>query len=128
MILFLSVIEDTRTRNVLESVYTKYSRDMFQISYSILKNEHDAHDCVQDSIIKLAGYIDQVEDVESASAKNFYIFNLINVSCQLDYRILHTIMCIMFIFQNAIGNLKHIPGILGINRFQHISGSCIFND
>ncbi|MEA3423291.1 MAG: sigma-70 family RNA polymerase sigma factor, partial [Bacillota bacterium] len=68
---FLTIIEDEKTRNLLEEIYVKYLRDMFNISYSILNNEFDAEDCVQDAVLRLGKYIDRIELMEETHLKNF---------------------------------------------------------
>lgn len=71
ILLFLLVIEDERTRSYLEEIYLAHSKDMFNIAFSVLKNEFDAEDCVQDSILKLERYINRVREMENEYLKKF---------------------------------------------------------
>lgn len=83
MISFLMAVEDAKTRGVLEEIYVKYSVDLFNISYDILKNEFDAQDCVQDAVLKLVKYIDWIEEMENSHSKNFIFMVVRNTAYNL---------------------------------------------
>ncbi len=69
MITFLMDINDVKTRNKLEDIYTKYKQDMYYIAFKILNNVHDAQDVVQSSILKLVNYLGRIEDIECSKTK-----------------------------------------------------------
>lgn len=73
MITFLMVIDNLETRNKLEDLYIKYHKEMYIIAMDILHNTHDSQDVIQTSIIKLAKYIDKIEDVECNKTKNLIV-------------------------------------------------------
>lgn len=55
MLLFcLSLIDTEEKRSRFEYIYLTYRQDMFRLANSILNNEHDAEDAVEDVFIKLA--------------------------------------------------------------------------
>lgn len=51
----------------LEELYKNQAGKMFYIANSILRNPDLAEDAVQDSFIKLIGYVDRLKDVNSES-------------------------------------------------------------
>lgn len=86
MLTFLLVIEDEKTRNKLEELYIRYHKEMYYIAMSILSNTHDAQDCVQTSILKLADYIETIEDIHCNKTKHFIVTIIKNTSID-NYRI-----------------------------------------
>ncbi len=70
MLVFLMTIENNQSKDILENIYLKYHKKMYYIAYEVLKNEHDAQDVVQTSIIKLLKYIDKINDVECNETKS----------------------------------------------------------
>ena len=48
-------------RAKLGQIYDKYKRKMYAVSYSLLKNQSDAEDAVQNCILKIAGVIDELD-------------------------------------------------------------------
>ena len=51
MLQIIMAIEDEDDRSFVESLYNKYKGKMKQIAYDILQNEHDAQDCVHETIV-----------------------------------------------------------------------------
>lgn len=50
----ISVIDDENNRNKFEQLYNSYSKQMFGLANSILKNSHDAEDVVHEVFYKIA--------------------------------------------------------------------------
>jgi len=73
MLTFLLIIEDVKTRNKLEHLYIMYHKGLYIIAYRILNNTHDAQDAAQTSIIKLAKYLDRIEDLDCNKTKNLIV-------------------------------------------------------
>lgn len=69
MLLFLMVIENTESRDLLERIYREYHKEMYYIANKILNNSHDAADVVQTSIIKLIPYIERINDIKCNKTK-----------------------------------------------------------
>ncbi|MDW7662682.1 MAG: sigma-70 family RNA polymerase sigma factor [Bacillota bacterium] len=83
MLLFLMVIEDTESRDLLERIYRAYHKEMYYIANDILKNSHDASDVVQTSIIKLIPYIEKTNDVKCNKTKYLIATIVKNTSIDL---------------------------------------------
>jgi RNA polymerase sigma-70 factor (ECF subfamily) len=50
-----------------------YHKGLYIIAYRILNNTHDAQDAAQTSIIKLAKYLDRIEDLDCNKTKNLIV-------------------------------------------------------
>ena len=83
MLLFLMVIEDSESRDLLEKIYREYHKEMYYIGYDILKNSHDASDVVQTSIIKLIHYIEKINDVKCNKTKYLIVTIVKNTAIDL---------------------------------------------
>lgn len=73
MVSFLMVIEDVVVRSKLELIYHAYHRVMYFTAFNILNNTHDAQDVVQTSILKLAKFLDKVDEVNCNKTKYFIV-------------------------------------------------------
>ena len=69
MLLFLMVIEDPESRDLLEQIYRTYHKEMYYIANNVLNNSHDATDLGQTAIIKLIPYIDKIKNVQCNKTK-----------------------------------------------------------
>lgn len=49
----ISAIEDEEERRTAKGIYDRYAFRMKNYAYSILKNEHDAEDAVQETMIRI---------------------------------------------------------------------------
>ena len=56
---------DTEEKNKFESVYNRYKSAMFNKAVSIVKNESDAEDILQEAFIKIAKNIKSIDDIKS---------------------------------------------------------------
>lgn len=78
MLAIIMSIEDSNDRAFVEDIYSLYSEKMYLIAYDILKNHHDAEDCVQETIVKI---IDKIERFKEAKHQN-YLKKLIVIACR----------------------------------------------
>ena len=78
MLAIIMSIENSSDRAFVEDIYHLYSEKMYLIAYDILKNHHDAEDCVQETILKI---IDKIERFKEAQHKN-YLKKLIVIACR----------------------------------------------
>lgn len=83
MLLFLMVIEDAESRDLLERIYRAYHKEMYYIANNILNNSHDAADVVQTSIIKLIPYIEKISDVSCNKTKYLIVTIVKNAAIDL---------------------------------------------
>ena len=70
-IIFLAVNMDTEEKNKFESVYNRYKSAMFNKAVSIVKNESDAEDILQEAFIKIAKNIKSIDDIKSKETVSF---------------------------------------------------------
>ena len=78
MLAIIMSIENNNDRAFVEEIYHLYSEKMYLIAYDILKNHHDAEDCVQETIVKI---IDKIERFKQAQHQN-YLKKLIVIACR----------------------------------------------
>lgn len=83
MLLFLLVIENDQSRELLEKIYLTYHKEMYYIANGILSNSHDAQDVVQTSIIKMIHYIDKIEEVKCNKTKYLIVTIVKNAAIDL---------------------------------------------
>ena len=70
MLLFLMTIEDERERSYLAHIYEANKLKLYRIAYGIVKNHHDAEDCVQDVMIALIDHLDTFRMADEVHQKN----------------------------------------------------------
>lgn len=75
MLLFcLSLIDTEEKRSRFGEIYLAYRQDMFRLANSILNNEHDAEDAVEDVFIKIAiKHVDFITDITSETDLRNYL-------------------------------------------------------
>ena len=78
MLAIILSIENDSDRAFVEDIYNLYSEKMYIIAYDIVKNHHDAQDCVQDTFVKI---IDKLERFKQAHQEN-YLKKLIVIACR----------------------------------------------
>ncbi|MEG1409434.1 MAG: RNA polymerase sigma factor [Terrisporobacter sp.] len=83
MILFLSLIDDEYEKIKFKDIYNTYKKMMFYIAQKILKDEHDAHDAVQESFFKIIRNIDKINDINSLKTKGFICIIVKNTSIDI---------------------------------------------
>jgi RNA polymerase sigma-70 factor (ECF subfamily) len=62
---------------LVEAIYHKYSKFMFKVAYSILHNNYDAEDAVQQTILRIIDNLNKIGNLEDKRTRNF-----IGVICQ----------------------------------------------
>lgn len=83
MLLFLMVIEDAESRDLLEQIYRAYHKEMYYIANNILNNTHDSADVVQTSIIKFMPYLDKINAVQCNKTKYLIVTIVKNTAIDL---------------------------------------------
>ena len=78
MLAIIMSIENNNDRAFVEDIYNLYSEKMYLIAYDILKNHHDAEDCVQETIVKIIDKIDRFKQAQHAN----YLKKLIVIACR----------------------------------------------
>ena len=78
MLAIIMTISDERSRTFVEMVFDKYSAKMYMIAFGILRNHHDAEDCVNDTFVKI---IDKIERFRQADMEG-YLIKLIVITCR----------------------------------------------
>lgn len=75
MIIFSAIIEDPEEESKLLLLYSTYKSSMYYVAFNILKNEHDAEDAVQLSLLKLIPILSEINknSIDSSSTKNLLI-------------------------------------------------------
>lgn len=68
LFLVLNTIEDTI---LAESLYNKYSKFMFKVAYSILKDNFLTEDAIQQSFIRIIKNLDKIDEKQEKRTRNF---------------------------------------------------------
>lgn len=70
MLLLLITIEDERDRSYVAQIYETNKFKLYRVAYGIVKNHHDAEDCVQDVIVALIDHLDTFRAASEVHQKN----------------------------------------------------------
>ena len=70
MLLLLMTIEDERDRSYVAQIYETNKLKLYRVAFGIVKNHHDAEDCVQDVIIALIDHLDTFRAANEVHQKN----------------------------------------------------------
>lgn len=81
MIAFLSAIDDCDIREYFEELYYKHHSDMYLCAMKMLKNHHDAEDAVQQVLLKIWIYVDNVRKVSPEKLKGYLVKSVHNYCC-----------------------------------------------
>lgn len=82
--IILSAVDLNRDeKNKFEAIYNKHKNALFYQALSIVKNENDAEDVVQEAFIKIAKNIRSIADIQSKETKAFLI--IITKNTAYDY-------------------------------------------
>lgn len=73
MLIFLTMIDADEDREKFISIYNNYRKLMFYIAKSILHNDQDAEDVVQEAFYKVAENISKISDPDCTKTKNFVV-------------------------------------------------------
>lgn len=80
MIAFLLIIENEKTRNKLEEIYSTYYKDIYVTAYSILKDHYDAEDVIQDAILRISKNIHKISEVKCKKTRSYLVIIVRNLS------------------------------------------------
>jgi len=69
--------------NMLEQLYAAYEYKMYGIAYSILNNEGQAEDAVQDAFLKLIPHLGDINSVASVETKRLITYTIKNISIDI---------------------------------------------
>ena len=69
--------------NMLEQLYDAYEYKMYGIAYSILNNEGQAEDAVQDAFLKLIPHLGDINSVASVETKRSITYIIKNISIDI---------------------------------------------
>lgn len=69
--------------NMLEQLYDAYEYKMYGIAYSILNNEGQAEDAVQDAFLKLIPHLGGINSVASVETKRLITYTIKNISIDI---------------------------------------------
>ncbi|WP_455527133.1 RNA polymerase sigma factor [Huintestinicola sp.] len=78
MLPFLEVIDDIDTRNYFNLLYKEYHQIMFVCAMKILKNQHDAEDALQQVLLRLWKYMDNVQKVSPTKMRSYLLITTKN--------------------------------------------------
>ena len=70
---YLGVINGDDDRRTLEYYYRTYQRQMFYAAYSVVKNESDAEDAVQNAFIGIAKHVDVLVSADEDKGRGYCI-------------------------------------------------------
>ncbi len=73
MFIFTTLANSEEDRTKLEQIYIKYKNLMYYIANDILHNTHESEDAVQSSIIKIANYIEKIDDINCNKTKSLIV-------------------------------------------------------
>lgn len=71
MLPFLEVIDDPDARDYFNKLYEEYHQMMFKCALNIMKNHHDAEDALQQVLLKLWKYMDNVQKVSPQKMRSY---------------------------------------------------------
>ena len=67
----------------LEKLFRLYSKNMVQYAYTFVRERQAAEDIIQETFIKIAGCMEQIDDIESGHTRSF-LFKIVK-NCSIDY-------------------------------------------
>lgn len=70
---YMSLIDDDSDKNKFEIIYYKYRKQMLSMAYSVLKNQYDAEEAVQETFIKIARNIKSIKEPQSTSTLSYVL-------------------------------------------------------
>lgn len=118
-IIFSAVELSADEKNKFESIYNKHKNALFHKAMSIVKNEKDAEDILQEVFIKVARNIRSIGDVKSKETLSFLM--VITKNTAYDYiKKSSKIIEISFEDDQSIIDEKSLPDLLGNIEYQEI--------
>ena len=86
MLLFLAAIENEEVRSVMEVICDEYLEDMIRAANSILHNEQDARDAVQNAFLRMLNHTDVLQGLTDHQIKWYVVTAAFNAAKDV-YRI-----------------------------------------
>ena len=86
MLLFLAAIENEEVRSVMEMICEEYLEDMIGAANSILHNEQDARDAVQNAFLRMLNHTDVLQGLTDHQIKWYVVMAAFNAAKDV-YRI-----------------------------------------
>ena len=86
MLLFLAAIENEEDRSVMELICEEYLEDMVRAANSILHNEQDARDAVQNAFLRMLNHVDKLKKMTDHQTKWYVVTAAFNAAKDI-YRI-----------------------------------------
>ena len=71
LLLYLNMVDDEESRNLVERIYNTYEKFMFLVAYKITNSKTDSEDIVHDSMIWIIRNIDKIDIDFSKKTKAF---------------------------------------------------------
>ena len=80
MLLFLAAIENEEVRSVMEVICDEYLEDMIRAANSILHNEQDARDAVQNAFLRMLNHTDVLQGLTDHQIKWYVVTAAFNAA------------------------------------------------
>lgn len=80
MLLFLAAIENEEVRSMMEMICEEYLEDMVRAANSILHNEQDARDAVQNVFLRMLNHVDQLQKLTDHQTKWYVVTAAFNAA------------------------------------------------
>lgn len=79
----LAAIDSPAERSLAEQLYINYEQKMFRVAMSILKNESDAEDAVQEAFLRVMKNLDKITDAECNETYFYLVIIVRNVAIDM---------------------------------------------
>ena len=73
MLTIIMDIQNEDDRSFVEDVYIHFERQMYVISYDILKNHHDSQDCVHESVARMIKHLESLKEAKENGRLASYV-------------------------------------------------------
>ena len=73
MLTIIMDIQNDDDRTFVEDVYIHFERQMYVISYNILRNHHDSQDCVHESVARMIEHLESLKEAKENGRLASYI-------------------------------------------------------
>jgi RNA polymerase sigma-70 factor (ECF subfamily) len=73
MFAFMLMLEAGEKRDKLEELYITYRKELYYVAYQILHNHYDAEDVIQNAFIKIAKFIDKINEIECKKTRAYLV-------------------------------------------------------
>ena len=60
---YVSLVETEEEKSLVEALYIKYEQDMYNVAFSILHNNYDAEDAVQEAFLRVIENLDKINRI-----------------------------------------------------------------